>query len=224
LATAACELILFDCFNTLLHDPLRGAEDSGLCELGVELGLAPSKRAFLQRYRELLAESRRSGREITLEERLCRIAGVLDHVPAAVREVAERWQVLYAECVTPAPGAREMLEHWRGRRRLAVVSNFSVPGFPARLLTALGLDGYFEFVIDSGSFGYKKPDLRIFRHALERAELDAQQVLSIGDRHDTDIEPARALGMQVLHYRRPGGQRRAAPFGLPSIESWDELR
>jgi putative hydrolase of the HAD superfamily len=99
---------------------------------------------------------------------------------------------------------------------MAVVSNFFVAGLPLEFLRSFGLAGFFEFVIDSASLGFRKPGARIFEAALERAGTAADQVTFIGDRLDLDIIPAHALGMRVLHLdrstTRPGPVRRDARF------------
>jgi putative hydrolase of the HAD superfamily len=119
-----------------------------------------------------------------------------------------------------------MLAYWHGKKRLAVVSNFYLAGYPERYLSRFGLGGHFEFVLDSAAFGQRKPSPRIFRQALQLAGCAPSDACFVGDRLDLDFEPASALGMRALlldrSAERPGATRVSAR--VPSIRSWDEFR
>ena len=122
-----------------------------------------------------------------------------------------------------------MLQYWSARRPLGVVSNFFLPGRPAKFLKEFGLLGYFRFVLDSAAFGYKKPSPLLLLEALSRAGLgmgEVTRVLAVGDRYDLDIDPARELGMPVLHFNRQRLRPNVAPTpaGTPVIYDWNEFR
>jgi putative hydrolase of the HAD superfamily len=78
--------------------------------------------------------------------------------------------------------------------RTAVISNSN--GSVRSILDDLGLTGYLDFVIDSFEVGVEKPDARIFRLGLERAGLEAADVVYVGDLYSVDVLGARAAGMQ----------------------------
>ncbi|MFW6051106.1 MAG: HAD family hydrolase [Myxococcota bacterium] len=94
-------------------------------------------------------------------------------------------------------GLPEALE--RARRagiRLAVVSN-SEGKLPA-LFERVGLAGLFEAVVDSSLEGVRKPDPEIFRRALGRLDVRAEQACYAGDLPEVDVEGARAVGMHAV--------------------------
>ncbi len=66
-------------------------------------------------------------------------------------------------------------------------------------LQALGLAHHFKVVVTPDDCGAKKPDPRIFLHALEHLGVQPQHALMVGDNAVSDIAPALALGMQVFH-------------------------
>ncbi len=105
-----------------------------------------------------------------------------------------------------------MLARGTPRKPAAVISNFFLPNHPEQYLERFGLRSHFRFVVDSAQFGYKKPDLRIFRHAIERAGLsvdDAPRILYIGDLQRSRYPaPALQIGMQVRHFNRGRSQER----------------
>jgi FMN phosphatase YigB (HAD superfamily) len=47
----------------------------------------------------------------------------------------------------------------------------------------------------SGLEGMEKPDLRIYRLALDRAGVDAAEAAFVGDSPEFDVDPPAALGM-----------------------------
>lgn len=57
----------------------------------------------------------------------------------------------------------------------------------------------FQDVWSSGRVGFEKPREEIFRYALNRLPFPADTVLMVGDDYYRDLEPARTLGMQILH-------------------------
>lgn len=228
--------IFFDCFNTLIDDFDISGDESGLCSLpalAVELGLFEGERDFCGAYFAVRAASVETGREVLLIDRLTqtlkRSPALAEHdIDSRVTTLMERWAIEYPKILRPTPGVHEMLNRWRDRKRLGVVSNFHVPGLPAQYLESFGLRKHFDFVLDSAAFGFKKPDPRIFHQALFLAGLkpgDVSKVLFIGDWVDLDIYPARTLGMQTIHFNR--GRSRPAigpsPAGVAAIYDWNEF-
>jgi putative hydrolase of the HAD superfamily len=78
---------------------------------------------------------------------------------------------------------------------VAVVSNSE--GELQSLFDKLGIGGVFDLVIDSHHVGVEKPDPRIFRLALERFGVAAEEALHVGDTFTTDVAGARAAGLRV---------------------------
>ena len=68
---------------------------------------------------------------------------------------------------------------------------------------AAGLDRLAPFIIVSEAAGYKKPDPRIFRDALNLTGLPSpDQVMFVGDNPRADIDGAKRFGMQAAWVRR----------------------
>ncbi|MEH6408498.1 MAG: HAD-IA family hydrolase, partial [Leeuwenhoekiella sp.] len=60
------------------------------------------------------------------------------------------------------------------------------------------IDHYFTTVTTSESVGVKKPDSKIFMHAMNQACALPIESVMIGDTYDADILGARAVGMQTI--------------------------
>ena len=67
--------------------------------------------------------------------------------------------------------------------------------------------GHFDSVTISAEEGVMKPDARIFQIALGRAGVRADEAVFVDDAL-ANVEAARALGMQAVHFRDPVDARR----------------
>lgn len=93
-------------------------------------------------------------------------------------------------------GVPEVLERLRNNYGLGIIANQSL-GTEERLVK-FGIRDYFDVILSSAEEGVSKPDLEIYRRALERAECLPQNAYMIGDRLDNDIQPAAELGMSTI--------------------------
>jgi FMN phosphatase YigB (HAD superfamily) len=85
---------------------------------------------------------------------------------------------------------------------LGIVSNFEA--WLEDLLQSLGVRDAFAVRVISGIEGVEKPDPAIFRRALERLNVDAADVLYVGDNPEFDVAPAAAVGMTPVLIDRRG--------------------
>ena len=106
------------------------------------------------------------------------------------------------------PQVRETLDQLKTRYRLAVVSDAQTAyGVPE--LRAVGLAEYFDPIVISGDYGYRKPDPRLFQHALDKLQIGADQAIFIGNDRFRDIFGARRLGMKTVWFcnnQSPGAE------------------
>jgi putative hydrolase of the HAD superfamily len=96
-----------------------------------------------------------------------------------------------------------LLGRLRAAHRLGVVSNFY--GNLERVLSDVGLGGFFETAIDSEVVGFGKPDARIFRAALGTLGVAEGDALFVGDSRARDMEGARRIGMRHVWLRQENG-------------------
>lgn len=81
--------------------------------------------------------------------------------------------------------------------RLAVISN-TEDGRLVGSLDAAGIADRFDLLIDSHLVGCRKPDAAIFRLALERLGLEADEAAFVGDSYVQDALAARAVGLRGI--------------------------
>lgn len=194
--------LLIDLDDTLLDD--RGAMAAAVLQLRIERKLAPGMDdgTLVQRWDSVgreLWQVMGQGQVTFQQHRRLRLRRVFqlelsdddaDTLFGAYLEHYERaWSLL--------PGALEFLEATAHRPR-AIVTNSHRPQ-ALRKLAKLGLSSQFTAVITPDDCGVRKPDPRIFLHALDKLGVGPSDAVMIGDNLEADVLPARALGMGAFH-------------------------
>ena len=194
------EVVLFDAGNTLVfldHDALaEAARAAGLTTSGA--ALRATEPLAKQRYEAALTQgmSHEEGWSLYIET-IFTAAGVA-HARAREATLAARrahdefnlWRKVPADL-------RPALDHGkRAGLRYGVVSNSE--GKLVELFAKVGLDGYFEHVVDSALEGVRKPDPEIFRRALARMQVPAAAALYVGDIPHVDVDGARGAGVDAV--------------------------
>ena len=116
-------------------------------------------------------------------------------------------------------GTLETLALLRESYGLGVISNNHVYGFQ-KFLASRGLAEYFSVVVGSNDAGIRKPDVRIFRMALDEAGSAPQESVMIGDRLSKDISGANAANMRTVRIRQGifAHEEPVAPGEVPDAE------
>lgn len=95
-------------------------------------------------------------------------------------------------------GTIPLLEDLKMKYQLHIITN----GFEEVQLLKMeksGLLPYFNQIITSESVGVKKPNPKIFHHALKLANSTTQNSLMIGDNIEADIKGAMNIGLKAIH-------------------------
>ena len=95
------------------------------------------------------------------------------------------------------PHVREVLDVLRERHPLAIVTD-AQSAYARGELHKVGLLDYFDPIIVSGDHGYRKPDRRLFRFALDGLGVAAENALYVGNDMHRDIFGAREVGMKTV--------------------------
>lgn len=148
------------------------------------------------RIQELLRQPNAPNRE-TLEHRMLELAAQnrLPYKDAAKEFGLEtiKWPKHLEKMYEGVP---ELLEKLVDKYHLGIIANQSM-GTEQRLVK-YGIRQYFDVIMSSAEVGMSKPDLEIFRTALDKAKCLPADAYMIGDRLDNDIEPAARIGMHTM--------------------------
>ena len=116
--------------------------------------------------------------------------------PALIRETALLFRRTSTTHLRLYAGARELLTALRARGKVILLSN-AQSLFTRPELDALGLTDCFDGIYISSEAGFKKPDPRFYRLALEREGLAPERCLMVGNDPVCDGQGARAVGMNA---------------------------
>lgn len=203
------EAVVFDLGGTLeeiyYDDATRLAAAGGLLEMlagrGLDPGLSPeglrvavlSGMAAYQRWREEHQQELPPAR--VWVEHVFPVSGLpRDRLIAEAEDLTIYYEDnFYGRALRPeAPAVLAELQE-RGFR-LAVISNILSLGLVPQKLASYGIAGFFDPVITSSGFGYRKPHPRIFHEAAARMGLPPAACAYVGDTVSRDVAGARAAG------------------------------
>jgi putative hydrolase of the HAD superfamily len=99
---------------------------------------------------------------------------------------------------------------------LGLISNFEE--WLERLLETLEVAHFFDVTVISGIEGVEKPDPQIFRIALERTGVAAEQAVYVGDHPFFDVDAAKEAGMVPVLIDRRGRHADTDAIRITSLE------
>src|SRR5688500_2937497 len=123
------------------------------------------------------------------------------------------------ESIVPDDVRRVLPELKKAGYTMAVISNRDKPF--QDVLESHNLSEFFDFSLAGGDVDIYKPDPGIFEHALQRANLTAQETVYVGDNYFADVIGSRRAGLQPVLYD-PSGI--FADVDSTIIKSFDELQ
>ena len=206
--------VFFDFYNTLVRfwPPLDEIQQAACAELGLKVSKEGIRRGYV-RADEFMSEenanrslSERSDQEradffAVYEQLILGGAGI----NASISLARDAWVMAsqvpkdFALFEDVLPGL-EMLKT-RGLVT-GLISNLR-RDMPV-LCEQLGLAPYLDFSITSAEAGAEKPHNRVFLAALERAKVDPEDAVHVGDQYKADALGARAVGITPVLIDREG--------------------
>jgi putative hydrolase of the HAD superfamily len=145
--------------------------------------------------------------------------------PALTRRIAETYSEARDSQVRLLPGAPEAIRLFRSKGvRLALITNGSAET-QWNKIRRFDLAGLFDHILIEGEVGVGKPEAGIYRLALEKLGVSAEEVWMIGDNFEWEIAAPQRLGIKGVWLDHHG-------VGVPSdadaqpylvIRSWGEL-
>ena len=135
----------------------------------------------------------------SLRSKLCeKFLGTLEKKSELMQIATENWiftpNDLYKDAKTCITAMKDT------GAKIGIVANQ-----PASSVNSLKSDHLFElidFLGISALVGIEKPDIKIFELAIKELAVDPAKAIHIGNRIDTDVNPAKALGMKTAWVRR----------------------
>jgi len=104
------------------------------------------------------------------------------------------------------PDVQRVLDDLRLAYRMALVSDAQTC-YILPEIKAVGLDGYFDPIIISARYGFRKPDRRLIEKALDLMKLAPAEVIFVGNDMFRDIQGAKQLGIKTIFIDSHQGEK-----------------
>ncbi len=194
--------LLLDLDDTLLDD--RGAMSAAVLAFRAKHDLIPEvpDEVLASRWDESGRSlwRRLASNDVTFEEqrriRLRTVFG-LQLTNDEADDLFKDYLSLYEQHWSVLPGALEFIAASSHLPRVVVTNGRRRQA--QRKLDKCGLAAHFTGLITPDDCGARKPDPAIFLYALNLLRVRAEEAMMIGDNLESDIEPARELGMKVFY-------------------------
>jgi 2-haloalkanoic acid dehalogenase type II len=113
-------------------------------------------------------------------------------ITSAVNKYFNTWQLKLF------PEVSEVLERLSKDYKIALISNFTHTEFITSTLRELRIHRFFDKIIVSDTFGWRKPHPSIFKHFLNTLEVRAEDAVFVGDDIESDIKGAKNMGIKAI--------------------------
>jgi putative hydrolase of the HAD superfamily len=125
----------------------------------------------------------------------------------------------------PTEGIAEFLDFLKEKSiRTGVISNITYCSEAVNeRINNMVPNNTFEFIIATSDYIYRKPHSRIFKLALEKADLKPEEVWYIGDNYECDVKGAAGVGMFPVWYQGAIDLPYKDDEAVLAIKSWQDL-
>ena len=200
--------VIFDYIGTLVNCRGYSMTDSkdNLHSALVAEGFALEKTSFLQAY-ELAHQKYRKVRyeqfrEVTNSVWVCEALYNLGFkVSADDARVKTALNVFFQDFIDTLElraGAKKLLAQTQPRCKLGLISNFTHAPVIYKSLRKLDLCKHFNAIVVSEEVGWRKPSPEIFKAALTRLQVRAEEVVYVGDSPIEDVKGAKEAGLTTI--------------------------
>lgn len=117
---------------------------------------------------------------------------------ALIDKIAEDYIDSLADFNHLFDGTLEVLDYLKEKYKLHIITN-GFEEIQSKKMINSNIFHYFDKVITSESVGVKKPNPKVFNHALNIASAAKENSIMIGDNIEADIEGALNIGMKAIH-------------------------
>ena len=133
-----------------------------------------------------------------------RFDGVRRRVPERLHAALRRCTLEWMICMKPVPGARKFCDYVKEQGyKIYVLSNASSSFY--EYFPDFAPFDYFDGIVVSCDIHIVKPDIRIYRHLLEKYGLNPEECLFIDDMEE-NVEGARKAGIAGSVFRGDFGE------------------
>lgn len=104
------------------------------------------------------------------------------------------------------PDARNVMDTLKKKYRLTMITN-GASVWQREKIEKLDIEDYFEEIIVSGELGHHKPSSKIFEEMTRRTQVDASEIIYIGNNYMKDVVGAKESGWKAVWVKRNDEER-----------------
>ena len=235
----------FDLVNTLVIIKPQTLEDASnrLTKSLQKSGFSIDTKIFLNAYKNVITKSiqriRKDWKEthnrFWIKDALLEQGYEVSHDDQRIVQAVEDYFTAFYGNADLIPGTIEMLVSLKARYKLGLLSNFTHAPAAKEIIDRTGLEPFFNTILISGDFGFRKPHPKIFRRFVKQLGVDKNKVLFVGDDPEADIMGSTQAGLKPvwITYVKDHGIK-TAPFivpgdiekpgaDVPRISTWEDL-
>lgn len=216
--------VIFDFIGTLAEVKNYDYEESvhTLFESLLQAGFKIERQSFTETYKEEHEKCRfiryQELIEITnsvwISEALNKLGQKASQEDPRIKTAVNLFFKDYLNSIQPRLHARNLLTNLSREYSLGLVSNFTYAPVIYAAARKLRFSKYFNAILVSQAFGWRKPSSRVFNEILKKLNTKAQKAVFVGDSPEEDIGGAQKAGMKAVFI----------PSQFCSLESSNESR
>lgn len=240
------QAVAFDLFDTLItvgalgFDGAMGRALQSLQADGLPIQAEDFLPVYRQTSRQFVEQARRDGREshnrFWISGALHRMGHEIHPDDDRVGQAVEAYFSAFLEHAVTLPDTHAMLKALQPHYRLGLVSNFTHGPAAREILERHGLSSFFDVIVISGEFGYRKPHVSIFHELEGQMGIAGAQIAYVGDDIENDVSGAQRAGMRPIFTRYAKAVKgielqtqselveMVEQLGAPTISDWGELQ
>jgi len=223
--------VLFDLVDTLVEETEESASlryqtqvkaiYESLGNDGIVVDWHLFEKEYMEARRRQLAASEETLREYDMAQRVTNVLSLfsisVSPTSACVPKALDIYMDLWINTLTVKETTTASLAELAKNYRLGLVTNFAhIPG-ANRTIDRFRLRPYFQTILISGEFGWKKPSPRIFEAALHNLSSKPEETVFVGDNCKDDITGAKQMGMRTVFLQRKDAKCSFADITVKSI-------
>ncbi len=104
------------------------------------------------------------------------------------------------------PGVKSTLDTLKQSFRLAIVTDAQT-AYARHELRTVDIYDYFDPIVISGDYGFRKPDKRLFQIALDKLNVKAEDAIYVGNDMYRDVYGAKKAGIKSILYASNQGDK-----------------
>ncbi len=169
------------------------------------MGFNKFQRALMESYEEIEREKKKEYKELYAGERFRLMLRKLNIGPdeLVLDDLVEDMVVAHMETIFNSVSFSKenrdtLLAVKKKNYRVALLSNFDHAPTVYRILDVFGIKDYFDTVVISVEFGWRKPKPCVFNKVLSFLDVTAEEAIFVGDSFEADVIGAKSVGMSAI--------------------------